>query len=263
MCVCSEVAMKSLAIQCLASIIVFISLSFSQEDGEGRGRPNYVLVDKKINVKEIIRFGRRGDANGEVSEFDSPKDNAESGSSLTSLLTRVSNAINLRKMKNMLPLSGLELSDTGTAIVCGPPGAHLNVSWTPKLVDREKAIKFYLDIVNPIDFGHGQGHIDVYLEDSPDPVFSVDQDIACNDIHQMTKLITCPLKKGNRIKVPFSYSDLSRVPVGAYTIVLKIISYDTNPHALFACLNFTLRVKETDQMLAKPPIQGQYEFDHL
>lgn len=50
---------------------------------------------------------------------------------------------------------------------------------------------------------------------------------------------------------------------GAYTIVLKIISYDTNPHALFACLNFTLRVKETDQMLAKPPIQGQYEFDHL
>lgn len=119
MCVYSEVAMKSLAIQCLASIIVFISLSFSQEDGEGRGRPNYVLVDKKINVKEIIRFGRRGDANGEVSEFDSPKDNAESGSSLTSLLTRVSNAINLRKMKNMLPLSGLELSDTGTAIVCG------------------------------------------------------------------------------------------------------------------------------------------------
>lgn len=112
-------AMKSLAIQCLASIIVFISLSFSQEDGEGRGRPNYVLVDKKINVKEIIRFGRRGDANGEVSEFDSPKDNAVSGSSLTSLLTRVSNAINLRKMKNMLPLSGLELSDTGTAIVCG------------------------------------------------------------------------------------------------------------------------------------------------
>lgn len=30
----------------------------------------------------------------------------------------------------------------------GPPGAHLNVSWTPKLVDREKAIKFFLDIVN-------------------------------------------------------------------------------------------------------------------
>lgn len=96
-----------------------LSSSVSQEDGDGRGRPNYVVVDKKINIKEIIRFSRRSDADGEVSEFDVPKDNAESGSSLTSLLTRVSNAINLRKMKNMLPLSGLELSDTGTAVVCG------------------------------------------------------------------------------------------------------------------------------------------------
>lgn len=239
-------AMKSLAIQCLASIIVFISLSFSQEDGDGRGRPNYVVVDKKINIKEIIRFSRRSDADGEVSEFDVPKDNAESGSSLTSLLTRVSNAINLRKMKNMLPLSGLELSDTGTAVVCGPKGAHLNVSWTPKDVDREKSIQFYFDIVNPIDFDHGQGHIDVYLEDSPDPVFSVDQDISCSDIKQITSLITCPLKKGNRIKAPLKYSDLSRVPVGGYTIVVKIISYETNTQSLFACLNFTLRVKDTD-----------------
>lgn len=30
----------------------------------------------------------------------------------------------------------------------GPKGAHLNVSWTPKDVDREKSIQFYFDIVN-------------------------------------------------------------------------------------------------------------------
>lgn len=260
--------MRSLAIQCLVSIIVCVSLSFSEEDGEGRERPKYVVVVKKISVKEIIRFGRGGDENGEVAEFDGPKDNGANGLSSTSLLTRMANAISLRKMKNMLPLSGLQLlatsyNETGTASVCGPEGAHLNISWTPKVVEREKSIQVYMDIVNPIDFNNGLGHIDVYLEDSPDPVFSIDQDISCDEIRTRVSIISCPLKKGKRMKFSFKYNDLSRVPVGSYTIRLKIFSYETNPHPLFACLNFTLRVKDADQMFANPPIQLQDAIDHV
>lgn len=77
------------------------------------------MVDKKINVKEIIRFGRRGDVNGEVLEFDSFKDNVEFRLLLIFFLMMVFNVINLRKMKNMLLLFGLELLDIGIVIVCG------------------------------------------------------------------------------------------------------------------------------------------------
>lgn len=59
--------MKSLAVQFLASIIVFISLSFSKEDGEGRDHPTYVVFDKKISIKEIIRFGGiKDESHGEM-----------------------------------------------------------------------------------------------------------------------------------------------------------------------------------------------------
>lgn len=54
--------MKSLAVQFLASIIVL-----KQEDGEGRDHPTYVVFDKKISIKEIIRFGGiRDESHGEM-----------------------------------------------------------------------------------------------------------------------------------------------------------------------------------------------------
>lgn len=120
--------MTTLRIQVLVSIIAFVSLSFSQEDGEIRADTNYFVIDQQINIKEIIRFGgRRGDVKGENAKIEVPGDNGLFDSTLTSLsslLTKVHNAANLKKLKGMLPLSGLQLLDkaennTGTAIVCG------------------------------------------------------------------------------------------------------------------------------------------------
>lgn len=34
------------------------------------------------------------------------------------------------------------------------------------------------------------------MEGSPDPIFSLDQDVACNDLKHVAPFIGCPLKKG-------------------------------------------------------------------
>lgn len=118
--------MKTLAAQFLVCVVVFVSLAFSQEDGEGRGLPKYAVVNKQINIREIIRFGwRRGEEGQEdTASFEIPEDNSNSWTSLSSLLTKASNAASLRKMKTMLPLSGLRWldqtdNDPGKAVVCG------------------------------------------------------------------------------------------------------------------------------------------------
>lgn len=117
--------MKTLAAQFLVSLIVFLGLAFSQEDGEGRGFPKYAVVNKQINIREIIRFGgRRGEGQDDTANFEVPEDNDYSWTSLSSLLTKASNAASLRKMKTMLPLSGLRWldqtdNDPGRAVVCG------------------------------------------------------------------------------------------------------------------------------------------------
>lgn len=116
--------MTRLKVHVLLSIISFVSLSFSQEGG----KTNYVVIDKQINIKEIIRFGgRRGDVKGENAKIEVPENNGVFDSSLTSLsslMTKAHNAANLKNLKDMLPLSGLQWLDkaennTGSAIVCG------------------------------------------------------------------------------------------------------------------------------------------------
>lgn len=117
--------MTRLKVQVLLSIISFVSLSFSQEDGKTRSDTNYVVIDKQINIKEIIRFGGRGgDVKGENAKIEVPENNGVFDSSLTSLMTKAHNAANLKNLKDMLPLSGLQWLDkaennTGTAFVCG------------------------------------------------------------------------------------------------------------------------------------------------
>lgn len=213
--------MNSLIVQFLASIIVFVALSFTQGNGSRSGP----------SVKETIRSGGK-----------SSEEQRSIGSSLPSEASNAASFQNKFKVDN----------NTGTAVVCGPDGAHLNVSWRPKVIDPDKSIQLYFDITNPIDFEKGQANVDVYMEGSSDPIFSVVQEIACNDISKVSPLIQCPLKKGDNHKFQYKYSDLNRLPVGAYIIVLKILSYEGNPHPLFACLNLTLHIVPSDQMLFNP-----------
>jgi hypothetical protein len=115
--------MKGLAVQVLAAILLFVSLSYSQEDWEGGKFPKYAVVDKQINVREIIRFGgRESEGQNDGAESGVPEEPGSSLFSTSSLLTTLSNAAKIRKVKKMLPLSGIEWStdnDTGRAINCG------------------------------------------------------------------------------------------------------------------------------------------------
>lgn len=197
--------MKSLIFQFLASIVVFVSLSLTQDDGEGgRRRP----------IKEVIRSGgKNGEGQGPVG------------------------------------------NNTGTAVVCGPKGAHLNLSWTPKIIDPDKSVMLYFNFTNPIDFNKGKADIDVYMEGSSDPIFSVVQDIACSEISKQLPFITCPMKKNENHVFSHKFDDLNRLPVGAYVIVVKILSYEGNPSfPLFACLNLTLHIVPSDQVLNIPAL---------
>ncbi|XP_048772041.1 uncharacterized protein LOC125677957 [Ostrea edulis] len=248
--------MKGLAVQVLAAILLFVSLSYSQEQWEGQKFPKYAVVDKHINVREIIRFGgREGEGQNDVEESEVPEEAGSRGFSASSMLTMLSNAAKIRKVKNMLPLSGIQWlkddDDTGKAINCGPAGSHLIVTWKPRIIDPQKSVRISFDIVNPIDFDKGKGHVDVYMEDSPDPIFSVDQDIACQDLAKQFP-VRCPMKKGEIHKATFTYSDLSKLPTGSYTIVLKIFSYASNPPPLFGCLNMTLKIVPSANRFAHP-----------
>lgn len=110
--------MKILAVQLLASIAVFSSISFSQKDKEGKGHTNYLLFDKTINVEEIIRIGER--------KSETVRENAEkkesNKSQLSSFLTKISNVYKLNN--DMFQSKGLQWfnntdNSTGTAFVCG------------------------------------------------------------------------------------------------------------------------------------------------
>lgn len=45
------------------------------------------------------------------------------------------------------------------------------------------------------NFTEGKAHVDVYLKGSPDRLFSMDQEIACDDFIKLYPIL-CPLKKG-------------------------------------------------------------------
>lgn len=240
------------AVQLLASIAVFSSISFSQEDKAGKEHTNYLLFDNKISVEEITRIGERRSElmreNAEEKEYNE--------SSLSSFLTKISNAYKLRKLNNDIFRSpGFKWFDntdnsTGKAFVCGPEGAHLNISWKPKIISTEKPIQIYLDIVYPIDFKEGLARIDVYRKGIPDPVFSVDEGITCTDINNWVPFIRCPIKRGNSFSFSFKYSETQLQPVGSYTVLLKIVSYAAKPPPLFACLNFSLQIESSKLMSA-------------
>lgn len=235
--------MTSLTIQLLVSTTVIVSFSFSQGNRQERGRSNY--ADKQFNIKEIIRFGgKKVEVKRETTKNKVSADKDLSESLLSPLLA---DAYSATSLKNMVPLSGLKglvkaKNNTGTAIVCGPNGAHLNISWVPKVIDTNKSVRIFIDITNPIDFNYGQVHLDVYIDGSPNPIFSLAADFACTDIKSVDPFTTCPLKKGEKLSVSRHYHSLEKIPGGYYVIVAKIVSYEGNQHYLFACLNFTLHV---------------------
>lgn len=185
--------MTSLTIQLLVSTTVIVSFSFSQGDRQERGRSNY--ADKQFNIKEIIRFGgKKVEVKRETTKNKVSADKDLSESLLSPLLADATS------LKNMVPLSGLKglvkaKNNTGTAIVCGPNGAHLNISWVPKVIDTDKSVMIFINITNPIDFNYGQVHLDVYIDGSPNPIFSLATDFACTDIISVDSFLKCPLKK--------------------------------------------------------------------
>lgn len=235
--------MTSLTIQLLVSTTVIVSFSFSQGNRQERERSNY--ADKQFNIKEIIRFGgKKVEVKRETTKNKVSADKDLSESLLSPLLADAHSATSL---KNMVPLSGLKglvkaKNNTGTAIVCGPNGAHLNISWVPKVIDTNKSVRIFINITNPIDFNYGQVHLDVYIDGSPNPIFSLAADFACTDIISVDSFLKCPLKKGEKHSISFPYNSLEKIPEGYYVIVAKIVSYEGNRHPLFACLNFTLNV---------------------
>lgn len=110
--------MKILAVQLLASIAVFSSISFSQKDKEVKGHTNYLLFDKKINVEEIIRIGETKS----VTVRENAEEKESNKSQLSSFLTKISNAFKLNN--DMFQSKGLQWfnntdNSTGTAFVCG------------------------------------------------------------------------------------------------------------------------------------------------
>lgn len=110
--------MKILAVQLLASIAVFSSISFSQKDKEVKGHTNDLLFDKKINVEEIIRIGETKS----VTVRENAEEKESNKSQLSSFLTKISNAFKLNN--DMFQSKGLQWfnntdNSTGTAFVCG------------------------------------------------------------------------------------------------------------------------------------------------
>ncbi|XP_048736353.1 uncharacterized protein LOC125651687 [Ostrea edulis] len=248
--------MRGLTIQVLAAILLSVSLSYSQENGERWEFPKYMVVDKQINVREIIRFGGRQSEEQNEKEFEVPGEAGSRRFSASSLLTMLSNAAKMRKVKNMLPLSGIQWikdDDIGKAINCGPPGSHINVTWKPRIIDPQKSVEIFFDIVDPIDFVKGYADITVYNGGSP--IFSLDQDITCQIVAKELPLIKCPIKKGQSQKGSFQYKNLSQLKEGSFSIVLKIFSYASKPPPLFSCLNVTVDIKSSANRAVHPTPQ--------
>ncbi|XP_011448700.2 uncharacterized protein [Magallana gigas] len=237
--------MMNLSVQ-LAFVVVFISQSVSHEDGARRNSQRYATVSKKFNYKIFIDRKRVESQNKNIEDFEIIQNNESLWSSKSFLFAKTSTDAKLKFLKNKLSLVGLQLSDeadnnTGTVIVCGPKGAHLNITWRPKVIDPYKCVRIYFDIISPTYFDKGHGILDVYLKGSSYPMYSVDRETSCSFFKQLDPLIMCPLKKGAPIRFAIQYSKLDDLPVGSYTIVLKIFSFEANP-PLVACVNFTLHI---------------------
>lgn len=205
-------------------------------------------MNKPLIIKEIIRYNERGgDAQGEVHQKN------RSFAYTPNLPMKASTDASLNKTKMLLPTPIYKEADnnTGRAIVCGPEGAKFNITWKPKIIDPEKFVLIHVNFTAPTNFKEGKAHVDVYLEGSPDRLFSMDQEIACDDFAKMYPFLICPLKKGVQLGFPLHLNQLQALPVGYFTIVLNVYSYLQNSQALFACLNVTLEIKPSTYMFFK------------
>lgn len=237
----------NLSVQLLAFVVVFISQSVSHEDGARRNSQSYATVNKKFNNKNFVGRKRIEAQGKNIEDFEIIKNSKSFWSSMSFMFAKTSTDAKLKYPKNKLSLVGPQGSDeadnnTGTVIVCGPEGAHLNISWRPKVIDPYKCVRIYFDIISPTYFDKGQGKLDVYLKDSSYPMYSVVRDTSCSFFKQLDPLIKCPLKKGVPIRFAIQYSELDELPVGSYTIVLNIFSFEANLLPLVACVNFTLHI---------------------
>eukprot|EP00105_Crassostrea_gigas_P044689 XP_019928837.1 PREDICTED: uncharacterized protein LOC105343155 [Crassostrea gigas] len=238
-----------LLVQLLAFIVFCMCQSFSHEDGTRQNLQNYATVNKKIKSKHFVQLGRkRIKAQAEnIEKLEIMRNNESLWSSMSFLFAKTSANARLKYPKNKLVVVGPQGSNeadnnTGTAIACGPEGAHLNITWRPKVIDPYKCVRIYFDMISPTYFDKGQGILDIYLKGSPYPMYSVIRDTSCSFFKQLDPFIKCPLQKGVPIRFVIPYSKLTLQPVGSYTVVLNIISFEANPPPLFACVNFTLHI---------------------
>lgn len=239
----------NLSVELLAFIVIVNSQSVSHEDGGRQNSKSYDTVSKKFDNKNFVDKKRIEAHRKNIEDFEIIKNNDSFWSfwSMSFMFAKISTSAKLKYSKNKLSLVGLQGSDeadnnTGTVIVCGPKGAHLNISWKPKVIDPYKCVRIYFDIISPTYFDKGQGKLDVYLKGSSYPMYSVVRDTSCSFFKQLDPLITCPLKKGVPIRFAIQYSKLDELPVGSYTIVLNISSFEANSRPLVACVNFTLHI---------------------
>lgn len=147
-------------------LIVSVSLSLSQQEGIEQKRPKSIVVNKPVNIKEIIRYGEKG---GDAKRESRLKN--RSSVSMPSLPTMVSTDASLRRTKILSPMNTEADNNTGRAIVCGPEGAEFNITWKPKIIDPEKFVQIHFNFTAPTNFTKGKAHVDVYLEGTPDRLF--------------------------------------------------------------------------------------------
>lgn len=244
-----SVSVMKLSVLMLAFIVGFVSPSVFHEDGTRWNPQSYPIVNKKVhNMQTVHLVQKRKKARGKSFEnFEVTGNNESFWSSMSLLFAKTPTSAKLKYPKNKLSMVRPQWTDetdnnTGRVIVCGPEGAYFNISWRPKVIDPYKCVRIYFDIISPIYFDKGQGRVDVYLEGSSYPMYSVVRLVSCDFFQNIDPLVRCPLKKGVSIRFATQYSELYNLPVGSYTIVLNIISFNVHPPPLFVCVNFTLHI---------------------
>ena len=128
----------------------------------------------------------------------------------------------------------------GNATNCDDTKTKFSVQWSPLILNTQGVATLYLDFVTPNEFAKGNAHLDVFLPQVPDiPIFSLDQPGSCDDIKIAIPNLVCPIKANAEIKSTLPVSDLTRLPTGNYTIVVKITNDKNQP---FFCGKATVQI---------------------
>lgn len=127
-------------------LIVSVSLSLSQQEGIEQKRPKSIVVNKPVNIKEIIRYGEKG---GDAKRESRLKN--RSSLSMPSLPTMVSTDASLRRTKILSPMNTEADNNTGRAIVCGAYNflafiimVHLKEKKKRYVIRKHNYFNFYL-----------------------------------------------------------------------------------------------------------------------